>query len=179
MSLENILKTIQQNFNFTKEATIADIKFELGLLTFDEEQKVSSISDASMEPIVFYNENRKRILAYSIKSLNGEKVPTIVEVKSGEKAETKERAIYLREILDSLPSRVFDELFEMYIDLKEESEKKIEAKIEYKWFKTKEEREAERKKAEEEENKPQEEKPITFTEIKEAPEETTEETKKA
>lgn len=170
MSLETILKAIQQNFNFSKEATISDIKFEIGLLTFDEEQKISSISDSTMEPIVFYNENRKRILAYSIKALNGEKIPAIVEVKNGDKTETKEKAIYVREILDSLPSRVFDELFEMYIDLKEESEKKIEAKIEYKWFKTKEQREEERKK--EAEGRTEEEKPITFTEIKEPPEET-------
>ncbi len=174
MSLDSILQTIQKNFTFTKEATISEVKFELGLLKFEEEQKVTAASDSSMEPIAFYNDNRIRILSYSIKSINDEKIPNILEVLVGDKKETKERAIYLREFLETLPTKIFDELFEMYIDLKEESDKKIESKIEYKWFKTKEVRAKERdavstsneENKEKIDTKQEEEKPITFTMIK-------------
>jgi hypothetical protein len=139
------LKELSQKLNYTKEVIIGDMKFEISLLTYEEEQKVSSLPKEEEEPLLFYEKTRSQILSYSIRKINGIEIPLIVEVEIDGKKEQKERSIYIKEeIISKIPIKIIDILFDAYIDFKEEIESKIEKEINYKWYKTPKEREKER-----------------------------------
>ena len=175
MDLEKILKEVNSKFDFRKTVEINGIKFELGLLSLDEEQKTSAISVEDTNVMSYYVETQKLLISFAIKKINDEEIPEIVKVEENEQTITKEKSIYLREFIARLPTRVIDQLYDVYVDLKEESESNIEKEMKYKWFKTPEEREKERKEKEVEEAKKREEdennKEIKLRKIEEPPEE--------
>lgn len=171
MPLADVLKSLEEKISFKKDATIGGIKFGLSLLTYEQDQTVSSFPEESEDPMTFYERTRIQVLSYAIKSIDNESIPEIVGVSVGDKEETKERAIYIKELLKKLPQKVIDKLFEVYIDFKDEIDTKLNNDMEYKWYKTPEERKMERKFKEEDKTDKEEpvieEKPITFTEVKE------------
>jgi len=148
MSLDEILGGIKKQLIFTKEAEVAGIKFILGVLSLEEEQKASSLPNEDDDGMAYYNEMRKHILSYAIRQVNGEEIPSVVETAEGDAKVTKEKSIYLREFLSSLPGHITDQLFDIYIDLREESESDVEKDVKYNWFKTPEQREKEREEQE-------------------------------
>lgn len=186
MPLDDILKSVKEKLSYGKEATIQDIKFNMSVLTLKEEQSLSAIPvDEKEDGLAYFNEMRKNLLSFAIKAIEGEKIPDIVETKD-EKGENvkKDRSIYIREFLDKMPAAIIEDLFEIYIDLREEVESDIIKSVKYKWFKDpdtreKERLEKERKAAELEaatkeaakvaEPKKPEEAPITFTKLPDEP----------
>jgi hypothetical protein len=178
MALTDVFQAIQQNLGFKKTVEISGIKFEMGLLTFDEEMKSDAFPQDEMEPLVFYNQTRLQTLAYSIRSINGEKIPAVVEIKNGDAIEKKQGSLYVKEFLSRLPIKVIEQLFDVYIDIKDQAESSIGKEMKYDWFKTPEQREKERDKKEENVNESKdessgssEEKEIEFREVNEPPEE--------
>jgi len=157
MSLFDVIKSLEEKFSYKKEAIVNEIKFELTLLNYEQDQLVSALPESSEDPLAFYEKTRMQILSYAIISIGGEIIPKIVEIKTEDKVETKEKAIYLREFLKKLPPKILEQLFEVYIDFKEEVENTLDKGIEYSWYKTPKVREAERKKKEKEYKKRQEE----------------------
>lgn len=169
MSLEEAFAKIKNKFDFRKEVDISDMKFELGILTLKEEQSLNAITvedeDSNEGAIDYFNKTRKQVLSHAIKKVNGEEVPDIVKVKNGEKEETKEKAVFLRDMLDRIPSKIIEHLFEIYVDLREEADEKIDKSVQYNWFKTPEVREKERqKRAASEEKSPEKEEEESVTE---------------
>jgi hypothetical protein len=145
MSIFDVIKSLEEKFSYKKEVTVSDINFELTILSYGQDQLISAFPEGSDDPLSFYEKTRLQILSYSIVRINGEIIPEIVEVKKGDKTETKEKAIYLREQLSKLPPKVLDKIFDVYIDFKDEVESNIDKNVEYQWYKTPEVREVERK----------------------------------
>lgn len=180
MSLFDVVKSMEDKFSFKKQATVKGIKFDILLLNYEQDQMINSIPDEGENALSFYDKTRAQILSHAIIGIDDERIPDIIEVKEGEKTVTKERAIYVRELLKKIPPKIVEKLFEIYIDFKEETDKNLEEDVEYQWYKTPAQREKEREQKEKEEeskedeiheeeteNTEEEEKPIVFTEIKE------------
>ena len=157
MSLFDVIKSLEEKFSYKKEAIVNGIKFELTLLNYEQDQLVNAFPEGSDDPLAFYERTRMHILSYAIISINGETIPQIVEIKTGDKVETKEKSIYIREFLKKLPPKILEQLFDIYIDFKEEIDNNLDKGIEYSWYKTPDVREADRKKKEKEFKKKQEE----------------------
>lgn len=182
MSLLDAVKSMEDRFSFKKQATVGGITFGISLLNYEQDQMINSIPDEGDDPLTFYDKTRAQVLSYAITSIDNEKIPDIVEVKDGDKPVTKERPIYVRELLKKIPPKIVEKLFEIYIDFKEETDKKLEDDVMYQWYKTPEQRQKEREQKEEEDHeeeineegnpeeendvKEDEEKPIVFTEVK-------------
>lgn len=168
MSLD-VSKELLESLNYFKDVVIGKLKFTISLLTYEEEQKVSSMPKEEEEPLIYYEKTRSQILSYSIKKFNDVEIPSIIEVEKEGKKELKERAIYIREeILQKMPIKVIDILFDAYVDFKDEIETKMEKEVNYKWFKTPEEREIEKRdKLNKIAQETKEEKPIEFRKIEE------------
>jgi len=146
MALSDVFQAIQKKLNFTKTAEIDGIVFELGLLTFDEELKSEVMPQENLEPLVYFNQSRLQTLSYAIKAINGEAVTAVVEIKTGDKVEKKQGSLYVKELLNTLPLKLIEHLFDIYVDLKEELDGTIDNSIKYNWFKTPEQREEDEKK---------------------------------
>jgi hypothetical protein len=151
MSLFDVIKSLEEKFNFKKSAVVSGISFEFSLLNYAQDQMINSFPDEGDDPISFYEKTRAQVLSYAIISIGGETIPDIVETQDGDKAVTKERAIYVREVLKKIPPKIVEQLFEIYIDFKDEMDTKLGEDIVYQWYKTPDERKAEREKKEKEE----------------------------
>lgn len=148
MSFQELLKSLKESVDFKKTVEIAGHKIEIGLLTLEEEYKANSDDEDSenLDGLEYVNSIRKRLLSYSIRSIDGEIIPPIVDVEeNGEKIKL-EKSLYVRNVLDNFPALIIDKLFEVYTDIREESDENIKNKIKYDWFKTPEEREEDNKK---------------------------------
>ncbi|MBD3260227.1 MAG: hypothetical protein GF334_00890 [Candidatus Altiarchaeales archaeon] len=147
-TLQSKLESILKRLDYRKETEFSGIKFEMSLLNISDEQKMNAIDFGGEEDdgLLYFNEMRKSILSHAIRKIDGEEIPDVVSIPSdedGKEGVTKERAIYLREFLDKLPTAVTEHLFEVYVDLKEEAEDKFGDNVKYEWFKTPEVREKE------------------------------------
>jgi hypothetical protein len=151
MSLFDVVKSLEEKFNFKKSAVIGGISFEFSLLNYAQDQMINSFPDEGDDPISFYEKTRAQVLSYALVSIGGEVIPEIVEVQEGDKTTTKEKAIYIREVLKKIPPRIVEQLFEVYIDFKDEMDTKIGEDIIYQWYKTPEQRKVERDQKEKEE----------------------------
>jgi len=176
MGLTDVFQAIQKKFSFSKVVEISGIKFELSILSFDQEQKSESFPQGDADPLAYYNETRRYTLSHAIRSIDGEIVPEVVETKNGGKTEKIQGSLYVKGVLSSLPVKIVEQLFDAYVDIKEEYESMLDKELKYNWFKTPEQRDAERKiktdeKINPEEPKPEdsaqatEEAPINFVEI--------------
>lgn len=173
MGLTDVFQDIQKKFSFTKSVEISGIKFEIGMLTFEQELKTESFSQAETDPLAYYNEVRRYTLSNAIRSINGEAIPAVVEVKNGDSTDKIQGTLYMKDILSKMPVKIVEQLYDVYVDFKDEFEGILEKDIKYNWFKTPEQRETERKKKTEEnkneteksEAEKSEEPPIKFTEI--------------
>jgi hypothetical protein len=175
MGLSDVFQSIQKSLSFSKTAEISGIKFELKLLTFEQELNTEALPSDEMDPLTYYNQTRLQTLSYAVSSINGEIVPAIVEIEGS--SEKMKGNLYVKKFLGTLPIKVIEQLFEIYIDLKEEVEAKMDKDLKYNWFKTPEQRATEKNKKEPEEKveSPKEqgtaEEDIKLREIKVPPEE--------
>lgn len=187
MSLQDVIKSLENALTFKKEAAINGVSFELALLNYEQDQMIQAFPEDTDDPLTFYDKTRAQILSYSIVKINGECIPDIVEVNVEGKIETKEKPIYVRDFLKKIPPKMVEKLFEIYIDFKDETDNRINGEVEYTWYKTPEQRKEEREKKEKEEAEAQKDtpeektsevvgssaeasivdKPITFTKITE------------
>ena len=161
MPIPDSLKKLQMKFNYRTEAEISGVKFGLQVLSLKDEQKVQAQPSDDLDGLSYYSELQKGMLAYAIRVIDDEELPDVIEEDSGDgKKSSKERAVYVREILAGLPHKVTESLFEVYIDLREQKEDEITKSLTYSWYKTPEQREEERKRkerlAEEEANREKE-----------------------
>jgi len=171
---------MEEAFSFHKDVLISGFKFEITILNYEQDHVISSFSlDNEEDPLIFYERTRIAILSHAITKISDEKIPDIVEEFIGDKKVTKERSIYIRELLKRIPPKIVEKLFDIYIDFKEEIDNKLEKDIEYKWYKTPEQREEEKlrerdKVAKKEPNKikDDEEESIVFKKIEEKEEDT-------
>lgn len=138
MSLQDVLKAVQDSYEFKKTATVKGISYGLKVLNVKQEklvnEAISSLNDEDAS--VYIKELRKEILSRSIVEIKGELIPDVVDTSDSK----KDRALFLKEFLDTLPDVLIEKLFDVYVDLREEAEKAIETDMQYDWFKTPEER---------------------------------------
>jgi len=174
MSLLDLSKTLEEKFNFKKEATVGGIDFQFSLLNYEQDQLINSFPDEEDDPLSFYEKTRFKVLSYAITKINGEEIPDVVEVQKGDKTETKERAIYVRGLLNKIPPTIVEKLFEIYIDFKDETDSRLEKEVEYKWYKTPEQRKEERDKKEKEEKEKKEKEESKKDTTEDIPEDTLE-----
>jgi hypothetical protein len=171
MSLLDVIKAMEEKLTFKKKATISGITFEIALLNYEQDQMMNAYPDEGEDPLSYYEKTRSKVLSYAIIGIDGESIPAIVEVTEGDKVITKEKAIYVRDILKKIPPKIVEKLFEIYIDFKDETDTHLNSEVEFQWYKTPDQRKAERDKIEKE-------KEVTKVEAKEvaseAPESTAE-----
>jgi len=174
MGLTDVFKSIQESLSFSKTVEIYGIRFELRLLSFEEELKTESMPTDNIDPIVFYGETRLQTLSCAVKSINGEIVPSVIEIKEGEKIQG---SLYIKNFISTLPIKIIENLFDAYTDMKEEAEDKLTKEMKYNWFKTPEQREADNKEkkaeksVERDKNKEENEEKINLVPIPKPPEE--------
>lgn len=134
----DILSSVRKSLDFRREAEILGIKFELGVLTLEEERKANNdevLSD--LEGTDYLVRLEINVLSYSIKSLNGTQLDPVVEIEESDKTVTKkEKALFIRELLETLPTGMINDLFEVYSDIKEEAEEKLKNNTKCVWYKT-------------------------------------------
>jgi hypothetical protein len=154
MAIADSLKKLQMKFVFRKEAEIGGVKFTLQVLSLKEEQRVQSVPSEGLDGVAYFNEMQKSILSNAIRAIDGEEIPDIVEsdVTDGPKT-TKERQVYLREVLETMPGPIVDNLFQVYADMRDQKENEISSSLTYSWYKTPEVRENERKQKEDEDRR--------------------------
>jgi hypothetical protein len=158
MAITESLKKLQLKFVFRKDAEIGGNKFTLQVLSLKEEQRTQALPDEGVDGIAFFNNMQKVMLSSAIRAVDGEEIPDIVEVDGADgKKSTKERAIYVREILEGLPAPVIENLFQVYVDMREQKENEINASLTYSWYKTPQQRDEDRRKKEQEAAKAREE----------------------
>lgn len=151
MSLSDVIKSLEEKLTFKKKAVISGISFEIALLNYEQDQMINAYPDEGDDPISYYEKTRAKVLSYALVSIDGESFPPIVEITEGDKVTTKEKAIYIREILKKLPPKIVEKLFEVYIDFKDETDTRLNTEVEFQWYKTPEQRKEEREKMEKEE----------------------------
>lgn len=156
MSIKDVLASVKKSFQFHKEVTIKGNRYEVSVLTMGQEKKVNAHLEAinQDDSLEYLNDLRVSVLSESITAVNGEHIDTVVkDVDKDGKDVEKDKAIYVREFLTELPATVITELFDSYVDVKEQSDDILKKEMKYDWFKTPEQRakeaEEETKKAEE------------------------------
>lgn len=149
VNFDSILKKLEETSAFNKECTIGGFKFTMRVLSFSEEMKLTKIIDeiSEKEDFTALNDWKKYVVSMSIYTMEGQRLPDILEVDNGESGIEKiERSLYLKEKLDNLPVKITEALFDVYSDLKEEAEKSLEEDLKYNWFKDPETRKKEEEK---------------------------------
>jgi len=150
MSLLDVIKAMEEKLTFKKKAVISGISFEIALLNYEQDQMMNAYPDEGDDPLSYYEKTRSKVLSYAIVGIDGESIPTIVEVTEEDKVITKEKAIYVRDILKKIPPKIVEKLFEIYIDFKDETDNRLNEEVEFQWYKTPDQRKAERDKIEKE-----------------------------
>jgi len=141
----DILSSVRKSLDFRREAEILGIKFELGVLSLEEERKANNEEALdSLEGSDYLVRLQINVLSYSIKSINGMELGSVVEIEEADKTITKkEKPLFVRELLDTLPTGMINDLFEVYSDIKEEAEEKLKSNTKCVWYKTPEVRQKE------------------------------------
>lgn len=157
MGLMDLLESIKDSVDVRKTVEIRGHKIVIGLLTLEDEQKINAKDSETdgLEGVAYVNAIRKNLLSYSIRSVDGEEIPDYIEHEQeiaqedgtvDKKVIRMEKALFLKKFLSNFPVQVIDTLFDVYVDIREESEVKINKEIKYEWFKNPEIRAKEREK---------------------------------
>jgi len=144
MAIADSLKKLQLKFVFRKDAEIGGNKYTLQVLSLKDEQQVQSLPADGVDGMAYFSEMQKSILSRAIRAVDGEEIPDIIELEQDGKKSTKERAVYMREIIDTLPTFLIENLFQVYADIRDQKENEISSSLTYSWYKTPEQREKER-----------------------------------
>ena len=170
MSLQDLLKSVEQSYSFRKVATVKGVEYGLQVLSIDQERIVNAavmpLKDED-DPDAYFKDLKKQVLSRAIVSLNGEDLPGVVELDG----ERKDRSLFLIGFLSKVPESILEALFDAYIDLREESEQAVEKEMKYDWFKTPEQRRKEYMEETEESDSATEESPKEKIEDQEESEE--------
>ena len=155
MSLKDVLSAVKKSFQFSKVVTVNGVNYGLAVLSVDQEKKVNGVisSYENLDGLDYYKATKKELLCESIIFINEEVIGKVVKDVNAEGKEVeKDKAIALRELLGDFPTAIIDQLFEAYLDIKEQSEEDLKKSLKYDWFKTPEQRkkEAEDRQKEEE-----------------------------
>lgn len=146
MSLKEVFSAVKDSFKFKKDVTIKGVTYELTVLSMGQERKVNLILDSleKDDSLEYLNELKKSIVAESITAINGEVLGATItdKDKTGKEVE-KDKAIFMKELLNDMPSGIITELFDAYIDTKDQSDDMLKKDMKYDWFKTPEQREKE------------------------------------
>ena len=136
--LGDILSSVKKTLDFRRETEILGIKFQLGVLTLEEERKANNDEALeSLEGTDYISRLQINVLSYSIKNLNETELDNIVEIEEEGKSITKkERSLFLKELLQALPASMINELFEIYSDIKEEADENLKSNTKCVWYKT-------------------------------------------
>jgi hypothetical protein len=165
MSLKNVFQSVKDSFRFKKEITIRGIVYEITVLNMGQERKVNLYLDnvGQEDTLEYLNELRRSVVAEAITAINGEVIgKTVIDTDSEGKEVEKDKAIYMKELLKELPSGIVTEIFDAYIDTKDQSDDILKKEMKYDWFKTPEQRDRES-----EDQKKKEEAKVKEPEVKE------------
>jgi hypothetical protein len=152
MGFLEALKSIKEKVSYTKEVDFLGSKLCLGLLSVSDEQKISSLQNTGVDGSVavidtteYFRDFKKRILSIAIKRVDSMVIPEVViDHEDGKETQTKKtKEVFLYDYLSTFPTAMVDNLFEAYLDFKEECGEKIEKDFKWDWYKTPEEREEE------------------------------------
>lgn len=146
MSLKEIFSSVKESFKFKKNVTIKDITYELTVLSMGQERKVNLYLDGLKQDdsLEYLNELKRSIVSEAITATNGESFgKTIKDTDKDGKEIEKDKTIFLKEFLSDIPSGIVTELFDAYIDIKDQSDDMLKKEMKYDWFKTPEQREKE------------------------------------
>ena len=145
MSLKDVFSSVKESFRFKKEVIIKGTAYELTVLTMGQERKVNAFLESmeKAETMEYLNELRRSIVAESLTAINGEALGKTIKVEENGKEVEKDKAIAMKDFLNELPTTVISDLFDMYVDIKEQSEEILKKEMKYDWFKTPEQRDKE------------------------------------
>lgn len=145
-SLNDVINSVKKSLSFNKEIEILGTKYGFRLLSIEEENKANSdAASNNLEGLVYFNNLKKNFLSYAINKISDCDIGDTVEVTEKDVVVKKEKSIYMKDFLGQLPTELVDELFEAYVDFKEEAESKLKLGIKYTWYKTPEQRTKEMK----------------------------------
>ena len=146
MSLKEVLSSVKESLKFSKPVNIKGTTYVLSVLDMGQEKKVNAYLDGldQEDSVGYLNELRKSVLAESIIAINGEVLGKVVKDANTEGVEVdKDKAIVVKEFLSNLPATVVTEMFDAYIDVKEQQDDMLKKEMKYDWFKTTDQREKE------------------------------------
>ena len=146
MSLKEVLASVKASLRFSKPVNIKGTTYVLSVLDMGQEKKVNAYLDGldQEDSVGYLNELRKSVLAEAVSSINGEVLSKVIKDTNTEGVEVeKDKAIFVKEFLSDLPATVISELFDAYIDVKEQQDDMLKKEMKYDWFKTPDQREKE------------------------------------
>lgn len=133
MDLQGLLdEIVKETQAFSRKCSIGKVEFKMSILSYEQEDKLTTILDEmSSDGSGSIGDWKKVVLSMAITEINGNELPDIIDLGDDERVE---KTLYLKDLLGKLPSKAVDTLFEVYTDLKEESDKELEDSIEVQWF---------------------------------------------
>ena len=149
MNFQKIFDNIKTKSEFRKSVELQGVKYELSILSVDEEIKANTMDKniSDTEGLVIYETLKKQILSFAIRNIDGNEIPDIIELEEGEgdnkKVSRIERSLYLKRAIKTWNTYMVDSLFEVYIDVKEEASINLKKELKYNWFKEPEDRKKE------------------------------------
>jgi hypothetical protein len=174
MSLREVFSSVKESFKFKKNVIIKDVTYELTVLSMGQERKVNLFLDGLKQDdsLEYLNELKRSVISEAITAINGESLgKTIKDTDKDGKEVEKDRVIFLKEFLCEIPSGIVTELFDAYIDAKDQSDDMLKKEMKYDWFKTPEQREKENEDLRKKEELKKEEKieDVKLTKVVETP----------
>lgn len=134
------IKEIFKSKELTATATVKGVEFVFGPTSNRDEYllagEMSEEADSASEAVSALGKIRMRTIASMLKSVDGVEIPDIVqEPGDGDKPPvSKERVLYLLDMLSEMPATVVTSLHLVCIDLKKKIRKDIRESVQYDWF---------------------------------------------
>jgi hypothetical protein len=143
MSSKDVFASVKESFKFKKFASINGTKYGLAVLSMGQEKKVNAYLETlnNNESMEYLNELKRAIVSEAMISINDEVLGKTIKVPGDDGKEVeKDKAIAVKEFLIDLPAQVTTDLFDVYVDVREQSEDALKKEMKYDWFKTPEQR---------------------------------------
>jgi hypothetical protein len=122
------LEKIVSSTTKSKEVQVLDTKLTIRLLTASEEMAIQD-AIAELDGLNFLLKTKQETLGHSIIKIDGEEIPSEVEVDNGVKIQ---KSIFLKNnFLTSLPQSAVDSIFQAYLVLQLESQDETKNQIKY------------------------------------------------
>lgn len=122
------LEKIVQSTNRIKEVQVLDTKLTIRLLTASEEMQVQD-AIASLDGLNFLLKTKQETLSHCIIKIDGEEIPSEVEVENGVKIQ---KTVFMKNsFLSSIPQSAVDSIFQAYLVLQLEGQDDTKNQIKY------------------------------------------------